>query len=95
MERRAAAAIILWAPNIENDYRHAAIDRFVEGTRSRLARECVEAGFREPVPENLPRMRDSGSYPGESHVWTRLRNAGYAAAGIALCAERAWRNRRR
>jgi hypothetical protein len=37
----------------------------------------------------------SGSYPGGSQVRTRLGNAGYAAAGVALRAERAWRNRRR
>lgn len=94
MERRAAAATLLWAPNIDQHYQHPAIDRFVAATRARLGRECAEAGFREPRREDLQRMRDSGAYPGESPLQTRLRNAGYTVEGLRHRVARAWNQRR-
>jgi len=90
MERRAAAATLLWLPSIDKDYQHAAIDRLVEGTRARLARECAGAGFREPRVEDLPRMRDTGAFPDEPRIQTQLRNAGYAVAGVRQRVARAW-----
>jgi hypothetical protein len=93
IERRVAAATILWAPNIEQSYRHPAIDRFIQATRRRLEEECRAAGYRKPEKSDLSRMRDSGAYPGEPRIETQLRNGGYAAAALARRIGRAIRDR--
>jgi hypothetical protein len=64
MDRRVAAGTLLWARNVDADYRHPLIDRFVDVTRERLARACRAAGHREPELSDLPRMLASGAFPG-------------------------------
>jgi quinol monooxygenase YgiN len=63
MERRVAAGTLLWARNIDADYRHPSIERFVEATRERLARACRAAGHREPSLSDLPSMVATGGFP--------------------------------
>ena len=63
IERRVAASALLWARNIDEAYRHPAIDRFVAETRARLVAECKSAGHREPTLHDLVQMRDSGTLP--------------------------------
>jgi hypothetical protein len=63
MERRVAAGTLLWARNIDTDYRHPSIERFVDVTRERLTRACRAAGHREPSLRDLPGMLATGAFP--------------------------------
>jgi hypothetical protein len=63
MDRRVAAGTLLWARNVDADYRHPLIDRFVNVTRERLARACRAAGHREPALSDLPSMLANGTFP--------------------------------
>lgn len=79
MERRVAAGAILWARNIEKNYRHAAIDRLIDVTRRELDEACKQAGYRKPRLKDLPNMRDTGAYPDETTAETKRRAARYAS----------------
>jgi hypothetical protein len=80
VERRIAAATLLWAPNIEQGYRHPAIDRLIQGTHTRLEAACVEAGHRPPLVSDLPSMAEDGRYPDEPRSRVLRRAAKYKLA---------------
>jgi hypothetical protein len=82
VERRIAAATLLWAPNIEADYRHPAIDRLVLGTQTRLEADCAQAGHRPPLVSDLPTMAEEGRYPGEPSAGVLRRAARYKLAAL-------------
>jgi len=63
MERRVAAGTIMWARNVDADYRHPSIEHFVDVTRERLAHACRAAGHREPMLSDLPKMLATGAFP--------------------------------
>ncbi len=88
VERRMMAATLLWAPAIDSDFRHPAIERYVAVTERRLTRECVAAGHRAPSRVDLVRMKDTGALPGESRLRVHTRNARYAALALAGRARR-------
>lgn len=69
MERRLAAATILWAPAIDTSYEHHAIDRFVEVSEQRIVRECIAASRPVPTPADFVRMRETGALPGGNYDW--------------------------
>lgn len=77
IERRMMAATILWAPAIEETYRHEKIDKLVESNRLRLTEECLASGYRAPQREDLLRMRDTSAFPGESRLDVKLRHLRY------------------
>jgi hypothetical protein len=82
VERRIAAATLLWAPNIDANYRHPAIDRLIQGTRTRLEAACAEAGHRPPHVSDLPAMAEEGRYPGEPRSGVLRRAAKYKLAAL-------------
>jgi hypothetical protein len=73
MERRVAAAVLLWAPSIPDGYLNAQISRFVSITREKLEQDCRTSGYRPPDVRDLSRMTATGAYPGESRlrIWRR------------------------
>ena len=48
MDRRLAAATLLWAETVEENYRHPALAQFVNVTRRKLHQQCLEGGWRLP-----------------------------------------------
>jgi hypothetical protein len=77
MERRAAAGALLWVDTLQEPYRHPSLDRFSEGTRSRLDEMCRSRGFRVANRRDLGRMRKSGALPGERAAAVRERHLGF------------------
>jgi hypothetical protein len=63
IERRVIAGTLLWAPNVENTYRHEKIDKFVEATRNRLDKECENANCGPVKKEDLALMLKTGKLP--------------------------------
>jgi len=86
MERRLAAATILWVPAIESSYKHSALDRLVKATAARVVSECTAHSAPIPTPEDLIRMRDTGALPGESRIVTAARHFRYKAIGAMSAA---------
>ncbi len=67
IERRVAATTLLWAPQIETSYRHAAIDRYVKATSVRLIKQCISHGVEGALDVHaVQRMHETGAIPGES-----------------------------
>lgn len=60
VERRIEAATLLWAPNVDEQFRTAEITRFVDRSRERLFAELSGLGVRAPTVKDLVRIRDSG-----------------------------------
>lgn len=89
VERRIAAATLLWAPNIEPHYHHPAIDRLIQGTRTRLEAACTEAGHRPPLVSDLPAMAQEGRYPDEPRSRVLRRAAKYKLAALRVRLENA------
>jgi len=79
MERRVAAATILWAPAIDNAYKHPAIEKLVDATTLRVVNECTARATLNPTPQDLIRMRDTGALPGEYRIVTGARHFRYRA----------------
>jgi len=79
IERRLAAATILWADTIEEDYRHQALEQLATTTRAELLYKCRANGRRSPTERDLLRMRASGAWPGEGKLAVVLRDLRYSA----------------
>jgi len=79
MERRVAAATILWAPAIDKSYKHPALEKLVDATTLHVVKECMARSVRIPSPHDLARMRDTGALPGEFRIVTAARHFRYRA----------------
>lgn len=79
MDRRMMAATLLWGPAVAQHYRNEVLDCYVRATGERLIEQCIANGHALPTPHDLRRMKESGAFPGESRVRTKLRHARYAA----------------
>ncbi|MGC4070159.1 MAG: hypothetical protein QM784_36975 [Polyangiaceae bacterium] len=86
MERRLAAATILWAPAIDESWKHAALDRLVKTTMVRIVTECIDKSTRMPTLPDLARMRDTGAMPGEFRAVTVGRHLRYRLFGAVATA---------
>lgn len=82
IERRVAAATILWWPAVLEDYKSPQIETFVRATAERLAASCVAHKHPIPTPSDLQRMRDTGAWPGESSLGVGMREARYKALAL-------------
>jgi hypothetical protein len=63
LERRVMAGTLLWAPKIEETYRHEVIDKFVRATAERLDHECNSVGCRPLENRDLVVMFNTGHIP--------------------------------
>ncbi len=79
MNRRMMAATLLWAPAVDEHYRNEIFERYVKATWNRLVEHCIQNQRRPPTPHDLRRMKESGAFPGESPLRTKLRHARYSA----------------
>jgi hypothetical protein len=82
IERRVAAATILWWPAVPADYKCPQLETFVRVTEHDLVSSCVAHNYHIPKPNDLARMRATGAWPGESALRVRLRVARYKVLGL-------------
>jgi hypothetical protein len=66
IDRRVSALVLLWHPTIPKGYRSPQINNFVKKTRVALKKKCKADGWRQPNPDDLRRMSETGAWPGES-----------------------------
>ena len=82
IERRVAAATILWWPAVLDDYKSPQIETFVSATAEQLAASCIAQKHPIPTPSDLERMRATGAWPNESSLGVSLREARYKAFAL-------------
>lgn len=93
MDRRIMASTLLWAPAVDPHYREPTIERYVDATRTRLGRHCVENGYVAPRAEHLRIMKQSGAFPGESAIRMRFRHLRSTTSALPRHLRRLWSER--
>lgn len=77
IQRRISALILLWWDGVDENYRCAQLEKFVNETESWLVSHCKSAGYKIPNAKDLHRMSKGGAFPKEGAFSAKLRNIKY------------------